>query len=264
MPSNTNPAKNERTSSTANGEVRQTLWGGLFNDKGGILLLGAGLILILWNIAVFLGIDTRPNDLLYYLNMRYWSIYFSIALWTAVIWLILEMTESVEDYLPFIRVSMAICIVLTVCFALRSYLGTVYPTLKDSPLWFDIVIGIAVCCIVRSAFLLYIYRYDGSDAIDLEEAQWFWGMSGFIFTGMIIFVIMYMIPVKMPVHAAVDNISVEPLLMSCYHGLQNLIQTGQGSLVLRLFALSTFIVSIAFVFVAGKWMLIFLSRMRGE
>ena len=86
--------------------------GGLFRTRTDILLLGLGACFILCNIVVFFGMETRPNAWLFYFNMRFWSIYTSVLLWTVAIWLALETTNTVKHYLPLIRVAAAVCILL--------------------------------------------------------------------------------------------------------------------------------------------------------
>jgi len=261
MANNTNSSANDKSSSADNDDTEETLWQQLFTGKGGVLLLGVGAFLILCNFAVFVGIDTRPNAWLCYLDMRYWSGYVSIALWIAAIWVASESTDIVEDYLPLIRISMVICILLVMIFALRSFF---HVTHEEYSLWFDAVIVIAVCCAVRSVWLLYDYRYEGEASIDVEEAQWFWGWSGCLLIGLLILGVMHLIPVQTNVRIGADSFVTESLFLACYNGLLNLIRTGHGSFAIQAFGLLVFVASIAFVYVAGKWMLIFLSRIRGE
>jgi len=240
-----------------------TFWQDLFNGKGAFLFLGVGLLPIFFNVLVLVGIDTHPNVWLYYLDIRYWSANMSMVLWITAIWLILESMEGVEDYLPFIRVSSVIGISLAVFFALRSFFSNPVDLIEHA-LWLNIALVIVVCCVVRSLFLLYDYRYNGKDSIDSEEAQWFWGLSGFGFAGLVIFAMMCVIPVKIPIHAGMDGFASESLFANLRDGFRNLLQTGRGTVVLRVFALLTFVASLAFVYVAGKWILIFLSRFRRE
>jgi len=162
----------------------ESSWGGLFSEKG---LLGIGLFLLLVNVVAFVGIDVKT--LLFYLNMRFWSVYVSVALWTVVIWLVAESLEFLEDYLPFVRIAAGGCVLLVIILALRSSVGAV----SGASLWFPAVVVITVCCAIRSLLMLYNYYYEGGDAIDMEEAQWFWGMSGFLAATLFIIGIMSII-----------------------------------------------------------------------
>lgn len=264
MPNNTNRLSNTSTSPAENTDDRGSLWQDLLGDRSMALLLGIGLFFILVNFVVFFAIDTRPNTWLFCLNVRFWSGYTSIILWTVAIWLALESIESMEDYLPAFRVATAICILLTIIFALRSYWDA--PSPKGYSLWISLVVMIvAVSCAVRSLFLLYDYRYAGKEYIDLEEATWFWGLSGFLFAILIILWMMHVIPVKIPSHPdEIGGVAHESLLVHCHNGLRELLRHGQGPFVLQALGFSIFTVSVAFVYVAGKWLLIFLSRMKGE
>lgn len=222
-------------------------------------MLGIGLFLILVNGVVFFDIDIRPKAWLYYLDMRYWSGYVSIALWIAAIWLIAELTDLVENYRSFVRVSMLICTVLAIVYAL---LGTFNTTREEYSLLFNCAAVIAVFCAIRSLFLFYEYRYGEEESIDLEEAQWFWGVSGLLLSCLIVLGAMCLVPVKTSVRIGADNFVTESLFLAYYNGLQNLIRTGQGSFMLQVFGVLIFMITITFIYVAGRWMLIFLSRMR--
>jgi len=161
MTNNTNLPENEN------------LWTRLFSGKR---LLGIGLVLILINVAVFLGIDTRPNAWLCYLDMRYWSGYFSVALWVIALWFILESTDSAEGYLPAVRVAAVVGILLTLVFMVQSFFAIT--SSGGYTLWSNVVTIVATFCIVRSLFLLYNYRYGDEESINMEEAQWFWDCRG--------------------------------------------------------------------------------------
>jgi len=250
MANNTNLPENE------------TLWTGLFSGKW---LLGIGLVLVLINVAVFFGIDTRPSAWLFYLNMRFWSIHMSLVLWTVAIWLALEATDIVEDYLPTIRIATVICILLVVIAALWNFLGL--PVLNISfqgrSLWLDAILGIAACCVIRSIWLLYTYQYR-ADSIDLEEAKWFWILSGFILVALAIFGIMHIIPIKIPIHAGMDRFASVSLFTYCRNGLHELLRSGQGSFAIYAFSLLLFTTPIGFVYVIGKWIFAFMSKIRGS
>jgi len=191
--------------------------------------------------------------------MRYWSGYFSVALWVIALWLISESTDIVEDYLPVVRMVTVICMLLAIVFGLQSSFGAA--SLGNS-LWFYAVAIVATFCIVRSLFLLYNYRYGDEKSIDMEEAQWFWGVSGFLFVCLTLLGLLGMIQVKEPPHPGMGDPASVSLFTSCLDGLQVLIRNGQGSFALKLFLLLVIIASTAFVYVAGKWFLIFLSKMR--
>ena len=255
-----NDTTNERLPSTEDTDTEGTLWQKLLDGKGGVLLLGAGLFFILCNVVVFFGLDTRPNAWLCYLDMHYWSGYLSIALWITAVWLVAESTDIVEDYLPLIRVSMVICILLVLFFALRNFLNVTY---EDHSLWLDAVIVVAVCCAVRSAWLLYDYRY-GEESIDLEEAQWFWGLSGFPLVGLAVFGILSIITVTVPIHAGIDSFVTISLFSHCQQGLRDLMRDGYGPMPIQALGFLIVTASIAFVYVAGKWAFILASRMRED
>jgi hypothetical protein len=245
-------------------DAHESLWGELFGTKIGLLLLGGGLLLILINVVVFFGTNVSPKAWLFYLDIRYWSLSLplSIVLWTMVIGLVSEATDLVEDYRPTIRMVTAISVLLALVFALLSFFSD--PSSPNPSLWLGVVLMVAVCCAVRSLFLFYDYRYEGGESIDLEEAQWFWGLSGILFGGFMIFGLMCLIPIKEPALPGMDEAASISLFQSFRDGLPALLQRGQGSFVLILFCFIVFLVSAAFVYVAGRWLLIFLSRMRGE
>ena len=231
------------------------------NNKGGILLLGVGLFLVLYNVMVFFGMDSQPRVWLFYLNMRFWSIHAAIILWVTAMWSIAESTENImEDYLPFIRLSAFISVLLVAILALWNFFSAISSGAHEH-LILGGIIAIAACCAVRSLLLFYNYRYSGEEFIDMEEAKWFWGVSSFLFVGLITLGIMYMIPIKTQVHALSDAYITESLFKSCYNGIQDLTRTGRGSFTLRIFGLLIFVAAISFVCVVGRWTLIFLSKL---
>ena len=239
----------------------ETFWGGLLNDKWGKLLLVAGAFLLLINIVVALFVGTKPIEWLFYFNMRYWSIYAPIFLWIVAIWAISESTDIVEDYVPFIRMATVLGILLVIIFALQSSGSAASPATAKTSIWFITFIVATAFCAVRSLFLLYDYRYNGAENIDMEEAQWFCGMSVFLLATLIIIGLAYVIPVKADSN---DPTATESLFISCRNGLRWLIQNGHGSAGIRMLAFLIFVVSAVFVYVVSKWALIFLTRMRGE
>jgi len=261
MPNNTTPSKNEKPSSVDDINAHESsLWKGLFSNRTEVLLCGAGLFFLLINIAVFWGIDTRPNAWLFYLDLRYWSVSFSVAVWITVIWLASEWTDIMEDYLPVIRMVMVICILLAIIFAMQS----VFTNINPKPTFLsNVFIIVTTCCTVRSLFLLQAYLYDGAESILWEEAQWFWGMSGFLATGLLILGVMYMTPIKTEIYHGMDGFTLS-LLSTFYQRYEALIQNGEGSFALKMFLFLLVPAAVAFVYVAGKWLLIFQLRMRGE
>jgi len=88
------------------------------------------------------------------------------------------------------------------------------------------------------------------------------GMSGFLFAALIILGIMYIIPVKTQFHVQSDVYVTESLFASCRNGFRELLRTGHGSFALRAFGFLIFMASCVFVYVAGKWALIFLSKIK--
>lgn len=262
MANNTDRSTNQKGPSVENTNDRGSLWQDFFGDKGGIPLLGIGLFLTLINVVVLFGLDVRPSTWLFYLDMRFWTIHVSIFLWAIAIWLVAESTENVENYLPIIRVATVICILLVFVFGLQ----TIRPSSQGNQLWFHTIVVATVFCAVRSLLLLYGYWYGEEDALDQEESRWFWGLSGFLFAVLIITGLMCIIYVKVPVHPGMDSLDSDSisLFVSCKNGLQTLIRSGSGSLAIRAFGFLIFVISIAFVYVAGKWALIFLLRMKGE
>jgi len=250
--------------STNNTNVHGFFWQDLFGDKSGMLLLGGGLLLILLNVVVFLGVDARPSTWLFCLNMRFWSIHAAIIFWATAIWLTAELTDIAEDYLPFIRASAAICVLTTIIFGLQSFLGTPSPGTQGHSIWVSVIIVAAVCCAVRSLWLLYVYQHEGEESIDMEEAQWFWGMSGFLFAVLIIIGLMNIIYIKAPSYPGIDTVRYMTLFQSCQDELQVLIRNGAGTVAIRVLAFLIFTGSIAFVYIVGKWALIFLSRMKEQ
>ena len=266
MPNDANIPTNKRWTSEESGGALKAWWRRLLSPHPVTLLLWGGLFFLLSNCAIFFGVDTRPSAWLYYLNMCPVPINVpvSIVLWVIVAWLALESTGLFEDYLPVIRISTVVLTLLMIIFALRSLLGITSPDSKECPLWLDIAITVAVCCVVRSSFLLYDYKYVGKEFIDLEEAKWFWGLSVFIFIIVASLVVMHLIPVRTQVHAGTSYFVSVSLLRNCYYGLQELIRTWQGSLALRAFGISIIIISVAFFYVAGKWGLAYWSKIKDE
>jgi len=262
MKNEVNSSNHEKLSSVENAHDSETLWQYLLGDRNGILFLGIGLFFVLCNVAVLFGIDTRLNAWLCCLDMRYWSIYTSIVMWITAIWVVSESTDLVEGYQPSIRVLTAVGILLVSIFGLRSFFSVLSPDFQEHPIWLDVVIVITCFCVVRSLFLLYDYRYAGGESIDLEETQWFWGLSGFLLTGLIIFGLMNVITIKVPIHEGTDGFIYQTLLKSCEQGVQNLIRNGGGSLGLRMFCFLIVTASIVFVYATGKWVLICLFKIR--
>jgi hypothetical protein len=242
-------------SRNTNFSENESSWAGLFSEKG---LLGVGLILLLVNIAAFVGIDVKT--LLFDFNLRFWSIYMSIALWTIVIWLVAESMDFLEDYLSYIRIIAAMGVLSALILALQSSAGS---GTAGYPLWLMTAIAAAACCAVRSAFLLHNYWNDGGESID-EEVQWFLGMSGYMLSALALLGIMYIIPVKTQLYADTDSFVSVPFLKYCWSELEVMIRFGHGSFAIRIFGFLIFAASVTFVYIAGKWMLLFLYKIRGD
>jgi len=235
---------------------------GFFSTRTDVLLLGGGLFFLLVNVIVIFGVDTRPNAWLFYLNMRYWSVSFCVILWITALWLLSETMSITEDYLPQIRIFAGSGILFVIVFALlRSLGGVSSPSATHSP-WLDIVLLFALCNVFRSLILLYDYFYGKNDRV-WEEALWCWGVSGFIFVGLAIWGLMHVISVKVQVQTG-TTIIAETLLTAFQSGLKDLMQTGGGSLGLRMFVLLLFVSAIAFVYVIGRWLLIVYLKLRGQ
>jgi len=245
---------NRSSSSDENG----LSWQDFFGGEEGTWLLGIGLFLILINVVAFFGIETRPNVWWFYFDVRNWSIYLSIPLWITAIWLISELTDIVEDYRLFVRIPSAICILFFIIFAMWNS-----GSFTSSALWFGAV-TIAICCAVRSFLLLHQYRHQGEEALDLEEAKWFWGLSGLLCTGLVLLGLMSIIPIKMQIHVGLDSFATRSLLRVCYDGLQDWIRHGRGSFAMLVFSALFLTASIVFVYVVGKWVLIFMSKATEE
>lgn len=258
MPNNSN--LHNKNSSPA--DDRESFWQGLFSDKWGMLLPAGGLLFILCNVGIFEGVDLRPSTWLFYLNMRLWSIHTAIILWIAAIWLTTELTDMAGNYLPSIRISAVIGILLVIIFGLQSFLSIQSPSVQGHSIWVSVITVVLVCCAVRSLWLLYDYRYAGAEFVDLEEARWFWAMSGFLFAGIIIFLAMLIIPVRTPIHVQFDVYLTESLFTSCCKGFSRLFQLGHGSFALQAFGLLVFVAAVTFVYVVGKWALTFLSKFK--
>lgn len=221
-----------------------------------ILLLG-GLFFILVNMVILLfGTNIKPNVWLFYLNAHYWhvSAHLSLALWITVAWLALEATDIVEDYLPTIRIATFVCFLLVIISALWMF-GLPAPN-------FATIFIIASCCAIRSGWLLCRYRYDGEESIDIEEARWFWGMSGFFFAVLIITGMMCTIHLKVLTDSGIDTGRTISLFSSCRNDIQILIERGSGSFAIRALGFLVLAGSFAFVYVAGRWALIFLTKVK--
>ena len=257
------PHHSNRPTNTTASAVENTDTQGLFGSRTDILLLGAGAFFLLINIVVFLGIDTKPNAWLYYLDIRHWgiSIPLSATLWAIVLWLAAESTDTFEDYLPTIRMFTAIGVMLAIAFILQNSFST--QSSSKNAFWYSLFIIAAICCAVRSLFLLYNYWYEGGENIDMEEAQWFWGLSGFLFGTLLIIGLASIIYIKIPIGGAGD-FRYMPLLTHCRNALEILLRNGSGSFAIRTLGFLIFTLSIAFIYVAGKWALIFVARIRGE
>ena len=245
MPDNENLPTNERSDS------ENTFWGGLFTSKSDRLLMGAGVIFLLVNVLVFF-VDIRPAAWLFYLDMRYWPAYFSIAIWVTAMWIILESTGILEPYLPFLRILAATSVLFAVILAMQSSSMVVSPALREQPLWLSGIVLFIAYCTMRSLFLLYDYRY-GEDDFDLEEAQWFWGMSGIVFAVFAASGLMYIVPVKAQYVTMETTVS---LFEDCSDGFQELLRNGNSSFALRVFGLFIIGTALTFVYVMGRWLLI--------
>ena len=208
------------------------------------------------NLVAFFGINIRLNTLLFYLDMRHWSFFTSVVFWVTAIWIVLEATRLADFCLPVVRMFAATCVLLAIIFVLNSYSITSHSPSGYS-LCFQVV---AACCIVRSLFLLYEYRY-GEDEFDLEESQWFWGMSGFLFVSLVVVEILCFISVNTPLG---DTFRTESLFDIYGDSLQELIQYGTGSFATKMFTLLLAGTAIAFAYVTGRWLLIIYLKIRGE
>ena len=244
--------------------TNESFWQDMLNDKKILLLLGVGLLVLLWNVLMVLGIDTRPNAWLFPLNISYWSDYFSALLWITALWTLSESLDITEDYRPWVRRLAVTGALLVMVWVWRdSLISYVNFAIGGYSPWFYAVTIMAACCLIRSLLLLYQYRY-GEDEIDLEEAKWFWGVSGFIFVGLAVMGLMNIIPVKILIHAGSDDFAASTLLKVYSDGLQELIWLGTGSFVLRMFAFLLLVSSVAFIYLIGRWFLAVYLRIRGE
>ena len=251
---NTNPSQNEKTSLTENADGHESWWKGLFKRRTDILLLGGGLLFLLINLVVFFGIDIKPSAWLFYLDTRYWSVYSSIILWATALWLISASTDVMEDYRPLIRMLAITSFFLVMILMLNPFnVESLSP--RGFSFWFSVI---AAFSIVRSLFLLYEYRY-GEDEIDLEEAQWFWGVSGFLFVSLVVLGFMCTISVEIP---SGDSFYTKSYFETCNDGLRELIQQGTGSYALRGFAFLLIVSSVAFIYIIGRWILIVSLKIR--
>jgi len=233
---------------------------GLLNTRADVLLLGGGLLFLLINVIVIFGLDTRPSAWLFYLNMRYWSVSASVVLWVAALWLVAESLDITEDYLPLIRMTAVTAVLIVLIFTLRNSLSLPSPVSAKYPGWFDLVLVVALFNVFRSLFLLSNYFY-GERRVD-EEAPWCWGVTGFLFAGLAVWGFMSIVSVKTQMSPGA-NIITESLLSAFKYGLQDMLQTGNASLGLRMFALLLVVASIAFVYVTGRWLLFVYWKLRG-
>jgi len=235
---------------------------GFFSTRTDALLLIGGAFFLLVNVIVFFGIDTRPNAWLFYLNMRYWSVSFCVILWIIALWLVSESLDIAEDYLPQIRMLAGSGILLIIVFELLRSIGGTSSSSATHSLWLDAVLFVALCNVFRSLFLLYDYFYGENDRI-WEEAPWCWGVSGFIFVGLAVWGLMHVIPVQVQIQPG-GTVFTESLLVAFQNGVKDLIQTGSGSLGLRMLVLLLFVSAIAFVYVTGRWLLMVYLKLRGQ
>ena len=252
------------SSAAGNSDVRQSFWNGLLSDKGVMLLLPIGLLLILFSIVVIIITTFRPNEWLFHLNIYYWSFYpsifFSTFLWITAIWLALESIDIAEDYQKPIKITVACCILLFIMYLLVSYYN-----LTGFTFWFHVVfITVAVCSAARSLLLLYNYKYKEKESIDLEEATWFWGFSGLFCTFLLIWGLMLLVSVRVQYHSAVEVVHTMPLYRVCYVGLQELVRQGHGPVWVYMLVLFTVICVAAFIYITGKWLSIVWSKIREE
>jgi hypothetical protein len=150
----------------------------------------------------------------------------------------------------------ATCVLLAIICVLNSYIIASHSPSGYS-LWFQVI---AAFCIVRSLFLLYEYWY-GEDEFDMEESQWFWGMSGFFFVSLVVVGILCLIPVHTPLG---DTFRTESLFEIYGGRLQDLIQYGTGAFATKMFTLLLAGTILAFVYVTGRWLLVIYLKIRGE
>jgi len=169
-----------------------------------------------------------------------------------------KLMNILTSCLPYTKVFVASFVLLVIIILLWSFFGPKNFSLPHHPLWAYVIFTIAIFCVIRSLWLLYNHWYERDESLDIEEAQWFWGWSSILIVVVSIMEIMYIIPARVLTPEGV--VSSESLLISCYYALQDLIRSGQGSGGLRALALLIFIVPLAFAYVAGKWLLIFVSR----
>ena len=231
------------------------------------LLLVLGGLFLLCNIVVFFGANLRPSAWFYYLDMRCWPLYFSAFFWIVAIWVAAELTEFVENYRLIVRIVAVVGILPLMVLALRDFQSVLG---AGNAIWYGVIAIMAAFCALRSLFLLHAFHNEGKGGVDMEEAVWFLGLSGFLWTVLIIIGIMYIIPVRAQIYGHIEGLEgldgfvTQSLLSTCSHGVETLIRTGQGSFGIRALTFLVFTLPIAFLCVAGKWALIFLSRMGEE
>jgi hypothetical protein len=169
-----------------------------------------------------------------------------------------------EDYLSYIRMFAAAGFMLLLIFGLRDLFNAqgLDPRSQGLSTWYSIATVITVFCAVRSLYLLYVYKHKGAETIDMEEATWFWGVSGFLFTVLLLIGLASIIPLRW--QSEYGTLVSTSLYRHCYSELQILLRNGAGTIWIRILAFLILTSSVAFVYVAGKWALIFVSRIRGE
>ena len=221
--------------------TNETLWRKLFADKGVALLLCIGLVLLLVNAVAVPLTNAKLSTVLFYLDIRYWSVYLSVALWIMAMWVVFESLEVIGHHISLIRTG--------------AIIGVLVVMIVANPLIALAVV--TICCVARSFFLLHDYWYKEGKRINMEEAKWFWVMSIFLFTVSVFIGLAHVIPVRTQLHPETSTYMSVTLYQACYTGIQDMIRFGDATLWMRTLALLIVITPIAFVCLAIKWILVF-------
>jgi hypothetical protein len=247
---------NKNLTPAKNNDTRATFLGRWLNDRWTKLLLLIGLILLLVNVVVPLLINIRTSTILFAFNMQYWSIHFGLFLWIVAIWVISESLEAVEDYLHYIRMATVIGVMLIIAFAIQGFIISANPYSEHS-IWFSILTAITACCVARSLFLICEYWFEGKERIDLEEATYFWVLSGFFLAIFIVIGLAHIIPVSVRLRPDAWHFATTTLYQHYYTGLQEMIRSGQWSFGMVVLGFLVVTIPLACLCIAIKWVLVF-------
>jgi hypothetical protein len=212
-------------------------------------LLCIGILINVWVLFATIRLAT----FLFYLNPRYWSVSTFVILWLIAIWLISEVLDLADNYHQIFRYVIGIACLFTVSTFFVS------PNSSLTQVYAFSISAVAIA-VIRSIALFYDYRHGQIEGTGLEEAKWFWSMTGFMAAACVIAGLMQVFTIRIEIS---PQRAVYMSLWTYFRDeLQQTFKSGDGAIVVRLCCFMAFLGFLAFLFTIYKWVVSFTAKIR--